>query len=108
LNKIRRENPALQEYANIEFIPTDSEQLLAWFKWTNDFEQPILVIVNLDPNEKQESIIHLPLEKLGISPNSSFQVKDLMFDETYQWQGSTNFVSLSPRSKPLHILKIVR
>jgi len=108
LNQIRRENPALHEYANIEFIPTDSEQLLAWFKWTNDFENPIIVVVNLDPENTQESMIHLPLEKLGLSPDTSFQVKDLMFDEAYHWQGSSNFVSLPPRSKPLHILKIER
>ena len=105
LNQIRRENPALQEYANIEFIPTDSDQLLAWFKWTGDLEQVVIVIVNLDPENTQESMVHLPLEKLGISSDIPFQVKDLMFDETYDWQGNSNFVSLSPRSKSLHILK---
>lgn len=106
LNSIRRDQPALHEYANIEFIPCDNEQIIAWFKWSGDFEQAIIVVINLDPENTQDSMLHLPLEKLGLSANSSFQVNDLMFDETYQWQGSSNFVSLSPRSKPLHILKI--
>lgn len=108
LNQIRRDHPALHEYANIEFIPSDNEQILSWFKWTKDFEQAIIVVVNLDPENTQETMIHLPLEKLTLSPDSSFQVRDLMFDETYRWQGSSNFVSLSPRSKPLHLLEIVR
>ncbi|MFK5924192.1 MAG: DUF3416 domain-containing protein [Verrucomicrobiota bacterium] len=107
LNSIRRDNPALHEYANIEFIPCDNEQIIAWFKWSGDFEQAVIVVINLDPENTQDSMLHLPLEKLDLSANSSFQVNDLMFDETYQWQGSSNFVSLSPRSKPLHILKIV-
>ena len=107
LNQIRRDNPALHEYANIEFLSSDNEKIIAWFKWTNDFRQPIIVIVNLDPENTQESMIHLPIEKLGIPPNASYQVQDLMFDESYSWQGSSNFVSLSPRSKPMHVLKIV-
>lgn len=108
LNRIRRDNPALHEYANIEFIPTDNDQLLAWFKWTGDFDQAIIVAVNLDPENTQQSMIHLPLEILGLSSDSAYQVRDLMFDETYHWQGSSNFISLPPRSKPLHILRIVK
>ncbi len=107
INHIRRDNPALHEYANIEFIPTDSEQIIAWFKWSQDSRKNIIVVVNLDEQNTQQSMIHLPLEKLGLPSHHSFQVEDLMYDETYHWQGSSNFVSLSPRSKPLHILKIV-
>lgn len=107
LNQVRRDHPALHEYANIEFIPTDNDQILAWFKWTGDFDQSIIIVVNLDPWNTQESLIHLPLEKLDLSPDSPYQVLDLMFDEVYQWRGSSNFLSLPPRSKPLHILKLV-
>lgn len=107
LNHIRSENPALHEYANIEFIPTDNDQVIAWFKWTDNFAQVIIVIVNLDSENTQQTMVHLPLEKLGLNQHDSFQVHDLMFDETYSWQGSSNFISLSPRSKPLHLLKIV-
>ncbi|NOX99792.1 MAG: alpha-1,4-glucan--maltose-1-phosphate maltosyltransferase [Verrucomicrobia bacterium] len=108
LNQIRQENPALHEYANIEFIPTENDQIIAWIKWTGDCDQAIIVIVNLDPKNTQESMIQLPLEKLGIPAEQSFEVSDLMFDESYNWQGHSNFISLSPRSKPMHVLKIVK
>ncbi len=107
LNQVRREQPALHEYAKLEFVPTDNEQILAWFKWTGNREQPLVIAVNLDPWNTQESMIHLPLEKLGLPTDSPYQVQDLVFDGVYQWQGSSNFLSLPPRSKPLHVLKIV-
>ena len=106
LNEARNQNPALAEYANIDFIPCDNDQLLAFHKWTDDGSNRIIVVVNLDTKMKQESSIHLPLEALGISHGTAFEVEDLIYRETYTWRKSTNFVSLDPRTKPVHILKV--
>jgi len=106
LNRARRENPALQSYANIEFIPADNDQILAFHKWSDDGQNRLVVIVNLDPHKRHESNIHLPLDDLGLSPGESFEVEDLLFEEVYTWRESTNFVSLDPRTKPVHLLKV--
>ena len=106
LNQARRANPALQSYANIEFIPVDNDTLLAFHKWSDDGQSRMIVIVNLDPHKRQESNIHLPLSALGLSAGESFEVEDLIFEETYTWRESTNFVSLDPRTKPVHLLKL--
>ncbi len=106
LNEARNQNPALAEYANIDFIHCDNDQLLAYHKWTDDGSNRIIVVVNLDPKMKQESNIHLPLEALGLSHGAAFEVEDLIYRETYTWRESTNFVSLDPRTKPVHILKV--
>ena len=106
LNEARNQHAALAEYANIEFIPCDNDQLLAFHKWTDDGSNRIIVVVNLDPKVKQESNIHLPLESLNLSPSTAFEVEDLIYRETYTWRESTNFVSLDPRTKPVHILKV--
>ncbi len=107
LNQVRQAEAAFQEYANIEFIDSDSNQVLAYYRWSDsDPESRIIVTVNLDANYKQDSHIHLPLEKLGIEEGQEFQVTDLLYGESYLWRDSTNFVSLDPRTKPVHILKV--
>ena len=108
LNHIRREQPALQEYANLRFVPADNESILVAYKFTEDRSNIILVVVNLDPHNTQETMIHLPLAELGIEQDAAYAVEDLMFDEIYHWQGADSFVSLDPRSKPVHILKVLR
>ena len=108
LNKIRCTEPALKEYANIEFIPTGNDQVLAYYKWTDDLSNIVICVVNLDPDDKQESNIDLPLEEMGIGPGESFQVEELIYEETYQWRDSTNFVSLDPNTKPVHVMRLVK
>ncbi len=107
LNEIRKTQPALQEYANVKFIQSDNDQVISFYKWSED-QNIILVIVNLNPHETQESQIHLPLGEMGLKEGERFTVEDLMFEEIYHWSGSANFVSLDPRSKPLHILKVAQ
>ncbi|NLT70347.1 MAG: alpha-1,4-glucan--maltose-1-phosphate maltosyltransferase, partial [Verrucomicrobiaceae bacterium] len=106
LNRARREHPALQSYANIDFIPADNEHILAFHKWSDDGRDHIIVVVNLDPRQRHESNIHLPLDDLGLPHGEDFEVEDVLFEEVYQWRESTNFVSLDPRTKPVHLLKV--
>lgn len=106
LNKARRNNPALRSYANIEFIPCDNDQLIAFYKWSDDRRNLILVVVNLDADRRHESNIHLPLAAMGIEEGSAFTVSDLIYEETYTWRESTNFVALDPRTKPVHLFRV--
>ncbi|MDF1825083.1 MAG: alpha-1,4-glucan--maltose-1-phosphate maltosyltransferase [Verrucomicrobiales bacterium] len=103
LNKARKSNAALQSYANIEFVPCDNDRLIAFYKWSDDRSNLVLVVINLDPDTKHDSNIHLPLAAMGIEEGREFQVKDVIYEETYTWRESTNFVSLDPRTKPVHL-----
>ncbi len=106
LNRARKDCPALQSYANIAFIPADNDQILAFYKWSDDRSSTVIVVINLDPKHRQESHIHLPLEQLGIEPGNEFAVEDVIYEEVYTWRDSTNFVSLDPRTKPVHVLRV--
>ncbi|MAS97104.1 MAG: alpha-1,4-glucan--maltose-1-phosphate maltosyltransferase [Verrucomicrobiales bacterium] len=106
LNRARKENPALQSYANIEFIAADNDYILAFYKWSEDRTNIILVVVNLDPHNRQESNIHLPLYEMGLSASDPYEVHDLVFEDSYTWRESTNFVSLDPRTKPVHVFLV--
>ena len=106
LNQARNQCPALQSYANIEFIPADNCNILAYRKWSDDGKNHIIIIVNLDTLNRHESNIHLPLEAMGLSQSKSFFVDDVIYEETYEWRESTNFVALDPRTKPVHIFQV--
>lgn len=106
LNRIRKSEPAFRRYANIAFVPADNDRILAYWRWSDDRDSIVLIVVNLDPENEQHSNIHLPLEDMGLPGTEEFEVHDLLFGERYLWRESTNFVLLDPRSKPVHVLKI--
>jgi starch synthase (maltosyl-transferring) len=108
LNRARRENSALQSYANIDFVPADNDRVLAYRKWSDDMKNQVLVVANLDPRLRHESNVHLPLEAMGIDPDKAFVVEDLLYEESYTWRESTNFVALDPRTKPVHVFRVGR
>src|SRR6202042_3085259 len=62
INRIRRENSALQSDGSLRFHPIDNEQLIAYSKANEDLSSIILVIVNLDSRFKQSGWTQVPLE----------------------------------------------
>jgi starch synthase (maltosyl-transferring) len=108
LNKMRRENKALQIPWNLRFHEVDNEYLLFYSKTTPDLENIILVVVNLDPFHKQSGWIKVPVQQLGIEPQKSYLAHDLIGGDKYIWQGEKNYVELNPAIIPAHVLKIYR
>jgi starch synthase (maltosyl-transferring) len=49
----------------------------------------------------------VPIGELGISPDASFVVEDLIDGATYIWHGAWNYVRLDPADRMAHIF-IVR
>jgi starch synthase (maltosyl-transferring) len=106
LNKLRKENAALQSTWNIQFCPIENSQLIAYLKATDDLSNVILTIVNLDPNGKQSGYVQLPKVRLGLSDKINVKLHDLMTDEHYMWTQEWNFVELSPGKMPFHLFKL--
>lgn len=106
VNKIRRENPALHRNDSLQFHPVDNEQLICFSKHTEDLRNILIVAVNLDPRWTQSGWVELPIESFGLDHNASFEVRDLLNDAVYLWQGRTNFVMLDPTVCPAHIFQL--
>ncbi len=106
INRIRRENPALQQDRRLRFIPLDNEQLIGFVKFTEDAANLIVVVANLDPHHVQSGWLELPLEKLDLDPQLSYQVHDLLSDARYLWTGARNYVELDPHVMPAHVFRI--
>jgi len=108
VNRIRRENPALQSNRGLRFHPVDNDQLIAYSKTTEDGADSVLTIVNLDPHNKHTGWLELELGSLGVESNKAFQVHDLLSGARFLWQGNRNFISLDPGYSPAHIFRIRR
>jgi len=108
INRIRNENPALQNTANIHLMKIDNSELLAYTRESPDLANIVLVVVNLDPYHTQSGWLDVPTEALGITVDRPYQVHDLLSGSRYLWHGDTNYVELDPERVPAHILRIRR
>ncbi len=106
VNRLRRENPALQGDLNLHFHSVDNEQLICYSKRTEDRSNVILVVVNLDYRYQQSGWVDLSLEELGLDTESPYQVHDLLADTAYQWRGSRNYVGINPQKIPAHVFQV--
>ncbi len=106
VNRIRRENPALQLYTNLRFYDSDDPHILFYGKATPDLDNVILVALNLDPFGPHDSWVHLPAAELGIADDEPYEVHDLLSGARYSWRGRHNWVRLDPQVWPAHILRV--
>jgi starch synthase (maltosyl-transferring) len=108
INRIRRQNLALQSDANLRFHPTDNETVICYSKSTQDLSDIVIVLCNLDPFHKQTGWIDLDLASLGLDARRTFQAHDLLSDGRFLWRGSRNYFELTPATLPAHIMKVRR
>ena len=105
LNEIRKKHIALARLRNLVFHHSDNDSIIAYSK--REGNDLILVTVNLDPLNAQETTVHWDLAALGIK-DSRFKVTDLIDGAQYEWDPHS-FVRLDP-SRPVgkvaHIMAV--
>ena len=109
LNRIGREHAALRQLRNVVIHSAEDDAVLCFSK--ADLADPagdaVIVVVNLDPDHTRETVVHLDLAALGLAPHDTFEVTDLLTDQTWTW-GAANYVRLDPGVEPAHILHVRR
>jgi starch synthase (maltosyl-transferring) len=106
VNQIRKENPVLQTTWNLHFYEVDNDTLLFYAKFSEDFSNLILVLVNLDPFHTQSGWVRVPIHELGIDARQPYLVHDLLSDDKFIWQGERNYVELDPQVLPASIFRL--
>ena len=91
LNEIRRAHPALQRFANLAWLETQSEDVIAFAKCEG--ADVVITVVNLDSTERREGLCIVP-SSLGLP--DAFTALDLLTDTTFRWRTGRNFVGLPP------------
>jgi starch synthase (maltosyl-transferring) len=106
LNKARKDHEALQSTWNIQFCYIENPNLIAFLKATEDLSDIMLVIVNLDPNNRQRGYVQLPKDKLKITDRINVKLLDLMTEENYTWTQEWNYVEIDPYKMPFHLFTL--
>ena len=108
VNRIRRDNPALQSDWSLHFHDSDNEALIAYSKRSAEGDNTLLCVVNLDPHHAQSGWLDLDLAVLGLEDGGRFQAHDLLSEARFLWHGRRNYVALDPSRGPAHVLLIRR
>ncbi|KAB7733329.1 DUF3416 domain-containing protein [Rudanella paleaurantiibacter] len=103
-NRIRRENPALQQTNNLTFCRIDDDHIMAYLKTAGD--NRLLTIVNMDAYNRRAGMVQVPIWQLGIDGNTTYVVHDLLTGARYNWKGEWNYVELDPYMLPMHLFRI--
>ncbi len=104
VNRIRHAHPALEHTWTLRFHATDNDQLIAYSKQTPAGDDPLLLVVNLDPFHTQHGWVQAPLAAWGLAADATYDMEDLLSGERYTWHGEWNYVRLDPGTRPAHIL----
>jgi starch synthase (maltosyl-transferring) len=106
VNRIRRDNPALQQNATLRFHDTTNDEIICYSKSAG--ENVVVTVVNVDPHNTQSGWLELDLAALQLDANRPFQVHELLSGSRYTWHGARNYVQLNPHIVPAHIFRIRR
>jgi len=93
---------------NLRFHYADQPELLCFSKRSQRDSDTVLVVVNLDPKNVQATMVHVPIEQMGIGQDEDYVVHDLMTGARFTWHGARNYVRLDPDDQVAHVLRVER
>lgn len=106
LNRARKEHPALQSTWTLQFCTLHEPNLLAFVKATDDLSDIVMIVINLDPNQRHSGFVQLPTALLRLYAGINVKLHDLMTDEHYTWTQEWNYVELDPFKMPFHLFHL--
>ncbi|MDQ3767518.1 MAG: alpha-1,4-glucan--maltose-1-phosphate maltosyltransferase, partial [Actinomycetota bacterium] len=105
VNEVRHKHAAAAELTNLRWHEADNEAIVAWSK-TAPGEQPLLVVLNLNPFGWEAAALKLDLGALGAAAEQPFEVYDIVKDTTYLWSGHSHYIALDSSDEPAHIFQV--
>jgi starch synthase (maltosyl-transferring) len=106
VNRIRKENTALQSTWNVELAESDNDQIICYAKEDPQTGNLLFIVVNLDVFNSQSGHVKIPFELLKSTALTDYRVTDMLSGESYQWHDKWNYVQLDPYRMPAHIFKV--
>jgi starch synthase (maltosyl-transferring) len=103
VNQIRRDYPALQQNATLNFHATDNPHFVFCSKTDPAGGARVFVVTSTDPHWTQQGWVQMPIWEMGIDPRARYVVEDLLDGARYTWRGEWNYVKLDPTERVAHI-----
>ncbi|WP_240654729.1 alpha-1,4-glucan--maltose-1-phosphate maltosyltransferase [Rhodovarius crocodyli] len=106
LNRLRRENPALQSHLGTTILNAGHGGMMLFAKATPDRSNIVLVAVTMDPRDPIEGHIELPQHVMGLGWGAPILAEDLIAGGTRRWEGSHRTLRLDPHALPYAIWRL--
>ncbi|KAA0911048.1 alpha-1,4-glucan--maltose-1-phosphate maltosyltransferase [Pusillimonas sp. ANT_WB101] len=106
LNRLRRNNPALQTHLGVAFHEANNDHIIFYSKSTVEKDNIVLVAVSLDPHASQRATLELPLWLAGIPDDGTVYLHDLLNDHRFRLSGKFHTVELNP-DQPYLVWRVV-
>ena len=106
VNKVRKENPALQQTFDVHFADSSNPAILCYAKADEERKNVLIIAVNMDPYHTQSASVRIPIWELNILHGSSYVVHDLLSGSKFRWHDEWNYVEMNPYLMPAHIFKV--
>ncbi|TPP04255.1 maltotransferase domain-containing protein [Rhizobium glycinendophyticum] len=106
LNRIRKQNPALQSHLGLTLLNASNENILFFEKASAGRHNVVLVAVSLDPHNVQESDIEIPLWHFGMDDGGTMALEDLIGGNRFSFNGKWQRIRLNPQHLPFAIWRV--
>ena len=106
LNRIRRAHPALHSHLGLRFYNAFNDNVLLYGKQAAGQRDMILIAVNLNPHQAEDTDIEIPLWEWNLPDHGSLMAEDLINPHRFVWTGKRQNIRLDPASLPYSIWRI--
>lgn len=107
INRLRRTQPALQQFRNLSFYNAWNDQIVYYGKYTEDRRNFVLIAVNHDPHNGQGAHFEVPLWEFDLADDAAIEVEDLVTGERFFWTGKVQHMWLEPQEQPYRIWRLI-
>jgi starch synthase (maltosyl-transferring) len=107
MNRLRREHPALRSFTSLRFYSATNPNVLYYGKMDEENGSFVLVHVNLDPQNAQETHFEVPLWEFGLPDDGAIEVQDLVHGNHFTWHGKVHWLRLDPEENPYMIWRLL-
>jgi starch synthase (maltosyl-transferring) len=107
LNHIRRENPALWQFTDLQFQNAWDDNILVYAKINRSGDNAVLIAVNLDPHGAHGCNFELPLWRFGLDDHATIGVDDLLSGTRFSCTGKVQHIWLDPTHNPCALWRLI-
>jgi starch synthase (maltosyl-transferring) len=84
-----------------------NDNILAYTRITPEKDNALLILVNLDPKNRQECTYEVPLWQFGLPDHGAIEVEDLLKGGRFTLNGKSHRIALDPTERPVVIWRFV-
>ena len=106
INRIRREEPAMRTFTNLEFFTAQHPEVLYYGRMDPAQDSFVLFHVLIDPHNAADFAFELPLWRFGLPDDGAIGVQDLINGNHFTWNGKQHSLQLDPETRPYAIWKL--